>query len=100
MSVEPSGRTRARVRAGSGVALDVGRGYASDAAKPGGTQGAVGEVTPTSERPSGRQTKTRWRGSRGGHAGRGGGIGGGANGTEGGASAKKGNGRAPDGGGG
>src|SRR3546814_699036 len=31
MSVEPSGRTRARVRAGSGVALDVGRGYASDA---------------------------------------------------------------------
>src|SRR3546814_1933962 len=47
MSVEPSGRTRARVRAGSGDALDVGRCYASDAAKPGVTPGAAGDVTPT-----------------------------------------------------
>src|SRR3546814_5955646 len=75
MSVEPSGRTRARVRAGSGVALDVGRGYASDAAKPGVTPGAVGDVTPTCERPRCRQTKTRSPGSRSVHAGRRGVIG-------------------------
>src|SRR3546814_20111928 len=75
MSVEPSGRTRARVRAGSGVALDVGRGYASDAAKPGVTPGAVGDVTPTRERPRCRQTKTRSPGSRNVPAGRRGAIG-------------------------
>src|SRR3546814_19708886 len=75
MSVEPSGRTRARVRAGSGVALDVGRGYASDAAKPGVTPGPVGDVTPTCERPRCRQTKTRSPGRRSVHAGRRGAIG-------------------------
>src|SRR3546814_20666140 len=69
MSVEPSGRTRARVRAGSGVALDVGRGSASDAAKPGVTPGAVGDVTPPCARPRCRQTKTRSPGSRSAHAG-------------------------------
>src|SRR3546814_4162453 len=68
MFVEPSGRTRAG--AGSGVALDVGRGYASDAAKPGVTPGAVGDVAPTCERPRCRQTKTRSPGSRSVHAGR------------------------------
>src|SRR3546814_9435128 len=80
MFVEPSGRTRAG--AGSGVALDVGRGYASDAAKPGVTPGAVGDVTPTCERPRCRQTKTRSQGSRSVNAGRRGVIGLPANVTE------------------
>src|SRR3546814_7469821 len=80
MFVEPSGRTRAG--AGSGVALDVGRGYASDAAKPGVTPGAVGDVAPTCERPRCRQTKTRSPGSRSVHAGRRGVIGLPANVTE------------------
>src|SRR3546814_16486533 len=80
MFVEPSGRTRAG--AGSGVALDVGRGYASDAAKPGVTPGAVGDVAPTCERPRCRQTKTRSPGNRSVHAGRRGVIGLPANVTE------------------
>src|SRR3546814_14374967 len=95
MFVEPSGRTRAG--AGSGVALDVGRGYASDAAKPGVTPGAVGDVAPTCERPRCRQTKTRSPGSRSVHAGRRGVIGLPANVTERPASATKVNVPAPSG---